>query len=254
MKIRHLRIRINTENGLHGTDIAFPDGLVVIRADNSMGKSTCILSILVALGLEAMLTSSQRDLPLPPVMKEELDSDGFIVKVLESDIFLEIENKNKERIVIHRTIKGARNKNLVTVVFGAALTNEYENYTSEDFYVSRPGAATRERGFHRFLAEFLGWNLPEVQTFEGRQSPLYLQCIFPYFAVEQKRGWASLLPPIPTQFRIRDPHKRVIEFLLNLDAYEIAAKRIELNDRIKIVETAWTSNANELVYLATALG
>ena len=254
MKIRHLRIRINTEKGLHGVDIDFPDGLVIIRADNSMGKSTCIQSILVALGLEAMITTSQRDLPLPHVMKEELESNGKIVNVLESDIFLEIENKKKETIVVHRTVKGSRDKDLITVIYGPALSDEKETYRSEDFFVSRPGSATRERGFHKFLAGFLGWNLPEVQTYDGKQVPLYLQCIFPYFAVEQKRGWASLLPPIPTQYRIRDPHKRIIEFLLDLDAYKNTAKRIELSDKIKILEISWSNNVHDLEYLAKTLG
>jgi predicted ATP-binding protein involved in virulence len=44
MRLRHLRIRIQTSNGPYGTDIPFPDGMVVIWADNSMGKSTCVKS------------------------------------------------------------------------------------------------------------------------------------------------------------------------------------------------------------------
>jgi len=254
MKIRYLRIRISADNGPHGVDIEFPDGLVVLRADNTMGKSTCVQSILVALGLEATLTTSLKDLPLPHVMKEELYSGDKIVRVLESDIYLEIENKQKERVVVHRTVKGNRNKNLITVIYGPALTNDQDFYESEDFYVSLAGAATRERGFHRFLAEFLGWRLPEVQTFDGEERPLYLQCVFPYFVVEQKRGWASLTPPIPPQFRIKDPHRRSIEFLLNLDASKIAAKRIELNARAKDVENSWALTANEIQYLAGAIG
>lgn len=254
MRFRHLRIRINTDKGPHGVDIDFPDGLVVLRADNSMGKSTCIQCIVVALGLEAMLTTNQRDLPLPHVMKEELFSNDDLVQVIESDIFLEIENSNGERVVVHRTVKGSRMKNLVTVTFGPALTDSTGYYNSEDFFVSRPGSATRERGFHRFLAEFFDWDLPNVQTFEGRETPLYLQCVFPFIIVEQKRGWASLIPPIPTQFRIREPHKRSIEFLLRLDAYIIAAKRIELNNRMKEVESEWSSTVRELRTMAETIG
>lgn len=254
MRIRHLRIRVNTEKGMHGVDIVFPDGLVVIRADNSMGKSTCIQSILVGLGLEAMITTSQRDLPLPHVMKEELDSNGESAHVLESDIFIEIENIKKEHIVVHRTVKGNRSKDLISVIFGPALTNEFSAYPSEDFFVSRSGAATHEKGFHHFLSEFLNWKLPEVATFDGQQCPLYIQSVFPYFVVEQKRGWASLTPPIPTQFRIREPHKRAIEFLLNLDAYNIAAKRIELSNISKDIESEWLVVIREVRTLVEAIG
>ncbi|WP_431287911.1 hypothetical protein [Roseateles chitinivorans] len=42
--------------------------IMLIRAENSMGKSTCARSILVALGMEAMLTTSLQDLPLTPAM------------------------------------------------------------------------------------------------------------------------------------------------------------------------------------------
>jgi hypothetical protein len=254
MRIRHLRIRISTDNGPHGTDIEFPDGLVILRADNSMGKSTCIQSILVALGLEAMLTTSQRDLPLPHVMKEELFSNDNLVNVLESNIYLEIENKKNEHIVIHRTVKGKRRKDLVTVAFGPALTQNSGFYKSQDFFVSRAGAATSERGFHRFLADFLEWDLPVVQTFDGRQSPLYIQCFFPFISVEQKRGWASLVPPIPMQFRIREPHKRSVEFLLSLDASTIAAKRSELNNRAKEIESEWSTTFHELQTMGNAIG
>lgn len=256
MKIRHLRIRINTTQGLHGTDLEFPDGLVILRADNSMGKSTCIQSILVALGLEAMLTVKRKDLPLQPVMSDELFSidEDNPAQVIESDIYLEIENKNKERIVIHRTAKGTRNKNLITIINGPALTEPSSNYTVKDFYVSQRGAATRERGFHYFLANFLGWHLPTVQTYDGRPVPLYVELLFPYFIVEQKRGWASLTPPIPTHFRIRDPHQRAVEFLLKLDAYEIADKRLELSRRTQDLTSRWELTTKEIQDIAKNVG
>ncbi len=40
----------------------------MVEADNSMGKSTSMRAILVALGLEATLTTSQSELPLTPAL------------------------------------------------------------------------------------------------------------------------------------------------------------------------------------------
>ncbi len=254
MRLRHLRIRINTDLGLHGTDITFPDGLVVLWADNTMGKSTCLNSALVALGFEAMLTTAQSDVPLPHVMKAELDSEKGKATVIESDIYLEIENSQGTRIVVHRAVKGARSKDLVTVTHGAALTEPEGGYRSEDFFVARQGAASRERGFHRFLADFLRWQLPLVETYDGRQYPLYLQCIFPYMVVEQKRGWSSIEPPIPIQFRIKEPHKRVIEFILKLDAHDIAVKRMDLERELAQVESKWTAAIREAQTIAQSIG
>lgn len=254
MQIRALRIRISTDQGLHGVDIPFENGLVILRADNSMGKSTCIKSILIALGLEAMLTTNQSDLPLPPVMKAELQTESGIARVIESDIYIEIENREHATIVVHRTVRGGRDKNLITVTFGPALSKPQEDYRSEDFFVSRKGAALRERGFHRFLAEFFGWELPKVQTYEGTQCPLYLQYFFPYLIVEQTRGWSSLLPPLPTHFRVREPHKRAIDFLLNLDAYRTAARRLELDQTAQEIESKWKRAVDSIQATAKMIG
>ena len=205
MRLRHLRIRIQTSNGLYGTDIPFPDGMVVIWADNSMGKSTCVKSVMVALGLEAILTTSMSDLPLTPVMKSFLeDETGKTHHVTESRIFLEIENADGERITIERLVRGDRDHNLVSVIQGPALTTPGK-FPIDDYFLARSGAASRERGFHHFLATFLKWKLPSVQTYDGRDCPLYLQCVFPFLLVEQSRGWSTLQPPVPGQFRIKDP-------------------------------------------------
>jgi len=59
MKFRNLQLRIQTTDGPYGARLEFKDGLVVVWADNSMGKSTCVRSMLVALGLEAMRNRSR---------------------------------------------------------------------------------------------------------------------------------------------------------------------------------------------------
>jgi hypothetical protein len=257
MRLRQLRLRIQTAAGPFGVTLDFPDGLVVVWADNSMGKSTCVKSILVALGLESMLTTSQSDLPLPPAVTHELTNDDGTMahRVLESDVYLQIENSRGNAITVRRTIKGSRDKNLITVISGPALTSpERVAFESQDYFVSRPGAATRELGFHHFLGTFLGWSLPAVQTFEGGVCPLYLQCVFPYVAVEQTRGWASILPPIPMQLRIREAHKRATEFILDLDAHRIALRRQELSVEKTKLETAWALIIKQLRDLADSVG
>lgn len=239
MKFRSLKLSIQTIDGPYEAWLKFNNGLVVVWADNSMGKSTCVRSMLIALGLEAMLTYSRTDLPLPPAVKSRLESDSGEQVVLESEVFLEIENANGQSIVTQRTIKGRRDKNLITVHFGPILSRPATVATSRDFFVNLQGSATREHGFHHFLAEFLGWTLPVVQSFDGSERPLYLQCVFPYVVVEQTRGWSTLQPPIPTHFRIRDAHKRVVEFILNLDAHRVALKRQEVLAEKSRIETEW---------------
>jgi hypothetical protein len=254
MRFRRLKISLQTTDGTYGTTLEFPDGLVVIWADNSMGKSTCVRAMLVALGMEAILGTSQQELPLPPAMRTKIyGAEGEHI-VIESEVFLEIENNSGERVVVQRTIKGQRDKNLISVHRGPALTYPSASYEVDDYFVSRAGAATREHGFHRFLSSFLGWDIPEVQTYDGGDVPLYLQCIFPYFVVEQMRGWSTVTPPLPTQFRIREAHKRVIEFLLNLDAHKIAQARQSFQSQKRKLEGQWTAQISRAEEIAEIIG
>ncbi|HMP71319.1 MAG TPA: hypothetical protein PKA76_18365 [Pirellulaceae bacterium] len=190
-----------------------------------------------------MLTTNQTDLPLTQALLDHLeDANGQRHKVLESDVYLELENANGENIVVRRTLLGTRDKNLITVVFGPLLSAPDPRFPTKDFFVNRSGGAIRELGFHRFLADFMNWELPIVQRFEeGSECPLYIQCLFPFFVVEQTRGWSSIQPPVPTQFRIRDVHKRAIEFILDLDAFKVAKLRQQLNDDKKRIENEWNN-------------
>jgi len=253
MRFRRLQIRLQTTDGPYGVALDFPDGLVVFWADNSTGKSTCVKSILVALGMEAMLTVSRSDLPLPPAVKSRLAANGEEVDVLESEVFLEIENDRGQRIVTQRTIKGERDKNLITVHGGPVLTAPGTSAPTRDFFVNQAGAATREHGFHHFLAGFLGWKLPTVQNFDGDEYPLYLQCVFPYFVVEQTRGWSTIQPPLPNHFRIRDAHKRAVEFLLDLDAHQVALRRQEILFEKSRVESDWAAKVTQANDVAEAI-
>lgn len=254
MRLRRLQLRLQTSDGPYGTTLDFPDGLVVVWADNTKGKSTCVKSILVALGMEAMLTTNQSGLPLPPAVTSLLDSGTHQHAVLESEIFLEIENSHGMRITLQRTIKGERHHNLITVHEGPILTQPSITTSTRDFFVNRSGGATREAGFHYFLARFLGWDLPTVQTYDGNEYPLYLQCIFPFFVVEQTRGWSTILPPVPTQFRIRDAYKRSIEFLLDLGAHKVALRRQELSLEKNRLESEWNTRHRRTLDLAKSVG
>jgi len=254
MRLRRLQLRVQTTGGPYGTLLNFPDGLVVIWADNTMGKSTCVKAILVALGMEAMLTANRSDLPLTPAITSQLADGDRIHRVIESEVFLEIENRSGKRITIQRTIKGERDKDLITVHDGPILTSPRSPVVSQDFFVNRQGSASRETGFHHFLAQFLGWHLPTVQTYDGNSYPLYLQCIFPYFMVEQTRGWSTIYPPVPTQFRIRDANKRAIEFLLKLDAHKIVLQRQELALEKTKLESSWRVHVEQIREIAISIG
>jgi hypothetical protein len=239
LRLRQLSLRVASAEGPMGTDIEFAPGLVVLRADNSTGKSTALQSVVFALGLEGMLGPSHA-IPLPHAMTHRVtDPDGREVPVLESSVLLEIENSDGDVVTLRRYPKHDNvDSNLVTVFESRALTeNEWGHRT--DYFVRLPGAAQRERGFHRWLAQFLGWTLPEVPRFNAAPSPLYLETIFPLFIVEQKRGWAGVLSRVPTHFQIRNAARRAVEFVLRLEGSDLALERQRLEAEAHRITGEW---------------
>ena len=71
--INALKINVMTNKGKFGNTIIFHKGLNIIRANNSSGKSTCLNSILYALGFEILLGKKGTE-ALTPVLKEQLIS------------------------------------------------------------------------------------------------------------------------------------------------------------------------------------
>ena len=58
LKLRAFDLDIETDGGPFGTALRFTNGLNLISAPNSSGKSTCLQALLYALGLEALFSGS----------------------------------------------------------------------------------------------------------------------------------------------------------------------------------------------------
>ena len=246
LRLRHLRLRAQTSAGPYGTDISFGPGLTIIWADNTKGKSTCMQGMLYALGMERML-SPRREIPLPHAMTSFIETDNKERHaVLESKVSLEIENGEGQIVTVHRPIKSKIDNRLINVEFGPTLTSSTAQASRKIFYVSDPGAATREDGFHYFLEQFLGWELPTVKRYDAPDGKLYLETIFPLFWVEQKVGWSSIPAAIPTYLRIRDVHKRAVEFIMNLDVPGLELRRQQVIDDLAANAREWRLRLDEI--------
>ncbi len=257
LKLRHLRLRVQTTGGLFGVDIPFEQGLNVLWADNTKGKSTCVQSIVYALGLERML-SSQREIPLPYAMtdylRENVDGSEIEHTVQTSTVWLEIENSDKEIITLRRRVKGDVSNKLLSVFEGPVLSVGNTISQAKDYFVRDPGSATREAGFHTFLAKFLGWHLPTVTKYDGGEAPLYVETIFPLFFVEQKLGWSAFPAAFPTYLGIRDMGRKAVEFVLDLDTHNVELERERLTQSITTVRSDWATKRDALNHAAKSQG
>jgi len=250
LHLRHLQLRAVSSGREYGADIEFADGLNIIRADNSSGKSTCMQAVIYALGLEGML-SPRRVVPLPHAMTDSIEIAGSDLPVEESWVTLEIENASGDRLQVRRAVKSASaNQALIQ----ASRYSADSTVSRRDYFVRRAGAAQREAGFHFELARFLGWRLPNVTRNDGSEGTLYLECLFPYFFVEQKHGWSGIQARIPTYFQIRDVSKRSAEYILGLDAYDVVLRRQRIEAAAGIMRTEWRQVVDRLRFSARSRG
>ncbi|HFX0652692.1 TPA: hypothetical protein ACIDYP_000001, partial [Pseudomonas aeruginosa] len=233
LKIKELEISVVTSSGTFSTLIPFKDGLNIIRANNSSGKSTCVNAIAYALGLEAILGPSRKR-PFPKslyevIYKSKEDETPYFVK--SSNVRLVVTNSNAKEATLIRDVEGDSKK--ITVI---SETNKQDYFLGS---AGEVGSAKSERGFHHWLVEFIGWILPDVVTFEGKETKLYLECIFPLFFIEQKRGWSEIQANIPTNYGIRNVKKNAAEFCLGFDSFEQEKKIFLLKAKVDAAEIEW---------------
>ena len=240
LRLNHLRLRVFTASRRFGADIPLKAGLNVIYAGNSSGKSTSLQAIVYALGLERSL-GPQLEIPLPYAMRERIHDrpDAEYEPVIESYVEIEIQNSAQQFLTVRRDVVGGADKKLIRTWADARLSKNLNSGKQRDFFVHDAGSAQREDGFHHYLSDFIGWNLPNVSRFDGADGPLYLEAIFPMLFVEQKRGWSTIQGPFPTFLRIQDVARRVIEFLLDLEAASIRRQRAELRRQLSSVQQRW---------------
>ena len=248
-----LQISVTTDKGAFGVRHSFQSGMNIIRAENWRGKSTILTSMIYALGMEGMFSPSQ-EIPLPHVLTRYIDQVGGNANVTESWVSLEITNGKGETATVSRAIVSSRDRRLITVRPGAALTYPNAAGPSTDYFVRIPRSAVSDLGFHNFLAEFMGWSLPKAAQFEGEDSPLYMETLFPLLFVEQKLGWGRIPARFPTWFGVKDVRRRTVEFILKLDAYAIAAERTAVMAELSRIRSAWSENRAAAGRRATALG
>lgn len=255
LTISHIRLRVQTSAGLYGTDASFKRGLTILHAPNTSGKSTLLHAFLYALGLEQML-SPKRGIPLSYAMRDYVEDPhtGARADVIESYVAIEVVNARGEHMTVRRNVVAEGDYRLVNVVEGPELSEGAGEYERRDYFVIDPGGAQREAGFHRRLARFMDWDLPTVKRYDGRECPLYVETIFPLFFVEQKVGWTTIPGAIPTQFRIREVHRRAVEFLMDFDTHENELRRQDIELRAIAARTFWTKTVDSINALAFASG
>lgn len=237
--ISALRIVVVTNEGNFGVFMPFEKGLNILRGENTSGKSTTVNAILYVLGFEILLGKTGIG-SIKPVLKSKLEYEGKTFSVLESYVEIELKNSKQESITVKRQIIGNTDNKLIKVNRGSALTEPSKTKGQDEYYyVNIRGTAQREKGFHSFLADFLGIKLPLVPRYSGDDVPLYLECLLPLMFIEQVRGWGGIQMTLPKIYRIQNVAKVAFEFLLKMDVSEIQRLKQEIAEVKKELRFKW---------------
>lgn len=229
---------LNTSQGRAGYATRFGAGLNVLNADNTWGKSTLLQSIVYALGLEGALTTSRRS-PMGPAMTQAIDSPLGHATVIESSVTLTIKNDRDQFLRVRRWVVSHIVDSRLVYVWQADTEAGLDSARRQEMYVRDPGSTVSDVGFHRLLEQYIGWTLPKVPSFEGGEARLYLEVLLPLFYVEQKFGWSGVAPRVPTHFRIRDPLKRAMEYILGLHTLDQLRRREALREEEAALRMSW---------------
>lgn len=239
LKLNYLKVEIETGKKQFIFAGEFKNGLNLIYSEgNTVGKSSVIASIYYALGLEEIIGGKGPHV-LSSAFKSQIEyNNEEELPVLESKIFLEISNGNKN-ITVHRSAKSSsRDPNLITVFFSELNKIDDVSTSKEDMYVHLHNAAKNQKGFHTFLESFLNLNLPFVPNKTERESKLYMQLVFSAMFIEQKRGWADIFSGMP-YYDILEQKKRVIEYILGLDTLKNEKLKHSLKVEEKSLKEKW---------------
>ena len=241
LQINRVKCIIVTANdGRFGFDHYFYKGLNLIAStENTKGKSSIIESIYYCLGVEELL-GGINEKALTPVYKTAIDyGEKKNILPIKTSFYLEVINNRKDIITINRDVEHTSTSNNLIKVFMGNIDSTIEGKCDfEEMFVNTPGGATSNKGFHKFLEEYIGWELPQVPTFEDSDRKLYIQTLFAAMFIEQKRGWSGLLTTIPN-YGIKDAKTKVIEYLLNLDTIKNEKLKLECKIEEKIIKEKW---------------
>ncbi len=237
--IKTFKISIVTPDKKFGTLLKFQDGLNVVRADKSSGKSACLNAILYALGLEKMLGHTGVSI-LKPVFKKEVLYEEKTHNVLESFVELEIRNSKNQFLTLKRQIVGETDTNIISVFEGAKLSSPHEQmYQEQICVVESPDDDPEKISFSKKLADFLNWKLPLVSTYQGGETRLPLESIFSLIFIDQCQGWNFDQNRLPSNFSLQQPRQAAFEFMFNLDVSDISRKKRKLTQAIGELKNQW---------------
>lgn len=211
----------------YNAEIPFNKGLNIIYGPNSVGKSSIIIGIIYGLCAEKSLgIFRNKQNPFKPEFYDQIESK----KVEKSYLLLEISNES-ETVTIFRNIVGETS---IVAVYNDPISEVKLNGPHKKYIATGEGVMS-DNGFQKFLLDYLDIPIVEVAKYEGGNSLIYLENMFPLFFAEQQAGWSEIQARQITRYGIRDVKRVVFEYLFNLDRFHNHVKELQKKELQEIL-------------------
>ncbi len=241
LKIRKLKIDITTLGAKKfGCYYEFEaNKLNIVKGTNHSGKTTLVSAIFYGMGMEELL-GGQNTKALDSILISVVPFKGTEYKINESAIYIEIENSNNKIITIKRYSKHVDINPKIAYIYENPLS-EISEKNKIITYLHDGGSAQNPLGFYKYLADYINYNLPLVPSYSDKEMKLYLQVVFNAYFVEQLKGWTDFFATIPS-FNMKEPKKRIVEFLLNLEANEFEKDKFNYEVEKERIANKWAQH------------
>jgi len=239
LKIRKLKIDITTLGAKKfGCYYEFEaNKLNIVKGTNHSGKTTLVRTIFYGMGMEELL-GGQNTKALDSILTSVVPFQGTEYNINESAIYLEIENLNNKIITIKRYARHVDINPKIAYIYENEL-NKINEESKIITYLHDSGSAQNPLGFYKYLTDYINYNLPLVPSYSDKEMKLYLQVIFNAYFIEQLQGWTDFFATIPN-FGTKEPKKRIVEFLLKLEASEFEKDKFNYEVEKERISNKWT--------------
>ncbi|GKW54763.1 hypothetical protein NCCP2140_38160 [Pseudoalteromonas sp. NCCP-2140] len=229
--INEISSKIYVRNSLepYGFRYELKKGLNIIKGQNSTGKSSVLSCIYYNLGMEQLLGMGSKNSLLDKCITSEFTIADKSFNIIESIITLTIENEKGDVAKLERIAYSEENrsKNRISIT---------ENDKVQDYFLHSVSDHDHQKGFYRWLENFINISLPTEK--ETGKHTIYLQNLFSACFVEQTKGWSDFFSQMPS-FNIKDPKRKLVEYLLQLECLENDLEKDKLTTKKNILIEQW---------------
>jgi hypothetical protein len=241
-----------SEHGAFMGRLDLGEGVQIISAHNSYGKSLAAKAVAWCLGVETMFGVSPNDPSFfPDAVSSEIDLPIAVgARVLSSECSIGLLRSDGASLTLTRQIMGD-----TTQIQASELVEGEDTARHSVLQTRNRSMQDATGGFQHFFFEWMGWPRTKVATFRGEPSEIYLENLAPSFYIEQKEGWTAIQALQVSRYSQVQISQIATEYLLGaLDSIGLRVSQQEAAQQRAVLKESAEEITNRVNALFSARG